>query len=74
MSGGWAFRTLPDAGRDDAEGSVEVTTGSTTVPTNWWTCHVIPDRNNLDGAVHCSQTDTVSFLLARGSSRITSPP
>src|SRR5215212_650505 len=23
-------------------GSVEGTTGSTTVPTNWWTCHLIP--------------------------------
>jgi|SRR5215217_5267457 len=28
-------------------GSVEGTTGSTTVPTKWWTCHLIPGREVL---------------------------
>jgi hypothetical protein len=41
------------------------------VPTEWWTCHFLPDGRSLDGAVHCWQTVTFSFLPARGSSRIT---
>jgi hypothetical protein len=28
------------------------------VPTEWWTCHFLPDGRSLDGAVHCWQTVT----------------
>src|SRR4051812_47173478 len=35
-------------------GSVEGTTGSTTVPTKWWTCHLIPRTGRSSVRSHMS--------------------